>query len=125
MSEFITKLDVELVDDLSNEGRGSWRLASPLTYSSDVSGLTITVPVGFITDFASVPRAPIAFWLTGDTAHEPAVIHDYLYATGLLPRALADSVLLEAMAVEGVPSWRRYAMYYAVRAFGDAHFTKG
>ena len=125
MSEFITKLDVELVDDLSNEGRGSWRLASPLAYSSDVSGLTITVPVGFITDFASVPRAPIAFWLTGDTAHEPAVIHDYLYATGLLPRALADSVLLEAMAVEGVPSWRRYAMYYAVRAFGDAHFTKG
>ena len=40
---------------------------------------TITVPTGFFTDFASVPRMPFVFLLFGDVAHEAAVIHDYLY----------------------------------------------
>ncbi|OHD22919.1 MAG: hypothetical protein A2Y38_19855 [Spirochaetes bacterium GWB1_59_5] len=121
MSRFPGKLEVELVDDDENEGRGSWRLTAPFVYESDIAGV-ITVPAGFVTDFASVPRVPIAFWLTGDTAHDAAVIHDYLYSTGQVQRATADAVLLEAAELTGVPAWRRYAMYYAVRAFGGSHY---
>jgi hypothetical protein len=121
MSRFSSSLEVELIEDDSNDGRGTWRLTAPLVYESDLAG-TITVPAGFVTDFASVPRVPVAFWLTGDTAHDAAVVHDYLYSTGELPREKADAVLLEAMAVTGIPAWRRYPMYWAVRAFGGRYF---
>ena len=35
---------------------------------------TITIPAGFKTDLASVPRLPFAYWLTGGTANRPAVL---------------------------------------------------
>lgn len=122
MSEFLRPLEVELAEDTSHEGRGTWRLMAPLAYVSDVAKQIITVPRGFLTDFASVPRLPLVFWLTGDCAHEAAVIHDWLYATQVLPRALADQVLREAMLVSGVPAWRCWGMYFAVRLFGASFF---
>lgn len=123
MSRFLTPLDVELVDD--SDGGGTWVLRSPLAYESSIAGRVICAPEGFRTDFASVPRIPVVYWLTGDVAHAAAVIHDYLYSTGGVSRELADDVLLEAMSVTGVPVWRRYAMYWAVRAFGAPHFAAG
>lgn len=125
MSQFLSVLDVQLLDDTMADGRGMWMLCQPLAYQSDIAGKVIVVPAGFKTDFASVPRLPIAYWLTGDTAHAPAVVHDHLYSTGDLPRETADAVLLEAMASAGVPRWRRYAMYWAVRAFGGGRFGRG
>lgn len=118
----MTKLDVELVDSEDNDGRGRWRLRNPLVFESSRAGRVICVPEGFVTDFASVPRLPIVFWLTGDTAHPAAVVHDYLYSRGELKREEADEILLEAMASVGVPAWRRYPMYWAVRAFGGSRF---
>ena len=122
MSMFVTALEVTLLDDTSNSGRGSWRLDAALLYASDVANRVIAVPVGFITDFASVPRVPLAFWLTGDTCHEAAVVHDYLYKTMLLPRDVADQVLQEASEVTGVPWWRRTLVYWGVRVGGASHF---
>lgn len=122
MSKFLTLLDVRLLDDTQADGRGLWQLDQPLAYRSDVAGRVLIVPAGFETDFASVPRIPIAYWLTGDTAHPAAVVHDWLYSTREFPREKADAILLEAMAADGVPAWRRYAMYLAVRVFGGTHF---
>ena len=115
MSGFITSLDVELVS------KGRWRLLSMLAYKSDLAGL-IVVPAGFITDFASVPRLPLAYLLTGDTAHEAAVVHDYLYETGTGTKTQADCVFLEAMASVGEARWRRTLKYWAVRVFGRGKF---
>lgn len=123
MSRFVSNLRVRLVDVSENEGRGKWVLCAPLIYESAVAGQTLTVPSGFKTDFASVPRLPFAYLLAGDTAHEAAVVHDFLYACGEFSRATADDVLLEAMAATSIPAWRRYAIFYAVRVFGAAHFT--
>lgn len=125
MSQFLTGLSVRLVSIPAGGGRGLWELTSPLMYQSDVAGATIAVPRGFHTDFASVPRIPIAYMLAGNTAHDAAVVHDYLYTTGEFPRDVADKVFLEAMGVAGIPAWRRYAMYYAVRAFGGSHCSGG
>lgn len=122
MSGFFSRPNVELLDDNANDGRGRWRLRAPLVYLSGVAKRQITVPEGFETDFASVPRLPVAYWLTGGTANSAAIMHDYLYATGELPRKLADQVLLEAMEVTGVPWWRRQAMYWAVRLFGGGRY---
>ena len=116
MSKFINSLDVELV------GKGRWRLLSPLIYRSEIAGL-IVVPAGFVTDFASVPRLPLAYLLTGDTAHSAAVVHDYLYETGTGTKADADRVFLEAMEAIGEDRWRRTLMYWAVRIFGRGNFA--
>lgn len=112
MSEFITPLIVQELGD------NTWEITSTLKYRSNILSEVISIPVGFVTDFASVPRIPIAYLLAGGTAHEAAVVHDYLYQTQVTTRLIADRVLLEAMDATGIPLWRQLGMYYAVRAFG-------
>lgn len=93
----------------------------PFRYSSDVAGRLFTVPVNFYTDFASVPRfMPLAYACLGDTAHEPAVVHDWLYYAAVTTRELADEVLLEAMKTRGMSAWRYWPIYWGVRAGGWA-----
>jgi hypothetical protein len=110
---------VECADDQDD---GQFVLAAPLVYQSDAAGMTFTVPTGFRTDLASVPRMPLIFLLAGDCAREAAVIHDWLYTTHLVDRATADAVLREASAVTGVPWWRRTLMYWGVRIGGASHW---
>ena len=111
MAKFLTELKVECMTD------ERWRLVEALAYESDIAGI-ITVPAGFETDFASVPRIPIAYFLVGDIAHKAATVHDYLYRAGKVSRKVADNVFLEAMKISGVWAWRRYPMFWAVRLFG-------
>ena len=90
----------------------------PFRYQSALIKEVITVPVGFYTDFASVPRLGIIYALLGDRAHEPAVVHDFLYYMGMTTRKMADDILLEAMGVEGLPWWQRWPIYAGVRVGG-------
>ncbi|WGS52656.1 DUF1353 domain-containing protein [Paraburkholderia sp. D15] len=125
MSAFLTRLQVELVSDATNGGRGTWRLRAPLVYRSDVAQRTFTVPPGFETDFASVPRTPVVFLLTADSAHEASALHDWLYTEHPVSRDIADAVLREASLVTGVPAWRALLMWAGVRAFGWSHWDSG
>lgn len=85
-------------------------------------GEKIVVPVGFSTDFASIPRA-FRFLFTGhDRTRQAAVIHDYLYRKRIGTRKRADEVFLQAMEDAQVPRWKRYTMYAAVRAGGWLHW---
>ena len=91
-------------------------------YIYEVNGYRITVPKGFITDLASVPRS---FW----TIFPPfgrytpaAVIHDFLYSkynTTGINRTLSDKIFLQSMKELGVGFLKRKAMYKAVRFFGE------
>jgi Protein of unknown function (DUF1353) len=90
----------------------------PFRYESDLAKKTFTVPVGFFTDFASVPRLGIIYAMLGDRAHEPAVVHDWLYYAAVTTRAMADDVLMEAMARKYLPWWQRYPIWWGVRAGG-------
>ena len=118
MSGFLNSLRVELAD----ESAGLWRLTQALHYQSDIAGRRVVVPKGFCTDFASVPRLPIIYLATADTAHAPAVVHDWLYTSGEVRRSAADRIFLEAMEAVGVPWLRRQAMYAAVRLMGGRHY---
>ena len=82
----------------------------------------ITVPAGYTTDFASTPK--VIQWLIPPTGQygKAAVIHDYLYSTGLYSREKADEIFYEAMLVLGVPKWKAYSMFKAVRMFGGSHY---
>lgn len=123
MSKFLSELEVELVD--ANGGAscgGTWRLTEPLLYQSHIAWQTFTVPVGFVTDFNSTPRLPIIFLLAGDTAVEPATLHDFLYTNHSVTRAMADAVLREASIATGVPAWRAWALWIGVRLGGASHW---
>lgn len=131
MSRFLDRLCMELVCDehdmpLENrEGRQLYKVLRDFRYQSDVANMTITVPADMLTDLASVPRLPIVYDAFGDYAQMPAVVHDFLYSPlshALVSRATADEVLLEAMKLTGVPYWRRYAIYWGVRAGGASHY---
>lgn len=112
MAQFLDPLTVTEIDDKI------FAIADhPFRYQSDLIGL-IAIPVGFETDFASVPRLGILYALLGDRAHEPAVVHDYLYATALTTREISDKVLLEAMGVLGLPFWQKWPIYAGVRLGG-------
>jgi len=91
----------------------------------------ITVPTGFETDGASIPRP---FWnILGP--HGPyfraAVIHDFLYSRRSdnhfhgIDRLLADRIFLSAMTDCGVGWITRHTIYRAVRLFGWIPYKKG
>lgn len=77
----------------------------------------VTVPAGFKTDFASVPRL---FWSwiprTGRYNHA-ALVHDFLYRTQPQgwTRRMADEVFLDLMREDGVSALRARLMHRAVR----------
>lgn len=111
MSRFLTPLRAE------KSGK-TWCILQPLIYESDVAQKVFIVPEGFVTDFASVPRIPLAFLLTGDSAHEAAVVHDFAYSRQNITRSLADAVFREAMQVTGEPGWKSWLMWAGVRLGG-------
>jgi len=113
MAKFLTSLTVTEIND------GVFAVSyKPFLYQSDLYGPVIEVPIGFYTDFSSVPRLGIIYSCLGNVAHQPAVIHDWLYYAALTTRKLADQILLEAMIVIDLPFWRRWPIYLGVRAGG-------
>jgi hypothetical protein len=110
----------------TSHGRQQYRLLRPYGFRSSFNGggLTICVPKGFVTDFASIPRG---LWnlFPCDGRHSPAaVIHDFLYSGTHTSRFLADAIFREVMTELQVPRWRRDLMYFAVRLFGWRCFKK-
>lgn len=125
MGKFLSKLDVEQVEDTSAEGRGTWRLLAPLIYEAN-SGVTYTVPAGFVTDFSSVPRIPVVFDLMGDRANYAGTLHDWAYSkdSTIPTRLMADGLIKEAALAQGCPSWVAWALYFGVRIGGQSHWRK-
>ncbi|EBR9315657.1 DUF1353 domain-containing protein [Salmonella enterica] len=119
MSRFTTPAILEML------GHYNWRVHEPFAfYLSDDNSDVISVPAGFVTDLASVPRI---FWtlLPPDGKYaKAAIIHDYLYDNALRTKKEADLIFLDGMTVLGVPRWKRTIMYWAVRLFGRGMYEK-
>jgi len=105
------------------EEEGRFRLVFPLIYYSPREDIEVFVPWGFDTDGASIPPIFNEIWKIGGEAMAPAVIHDYLYRSQLTSKTVADRIYLEAMEEVGVSKFKRYAMYYTVRIFGNKAWT--
>ena len=102
-----------------------WEVYKDFGYKDRELDITIVVPKGSRTDFASIPRI---FWSIlppwYPTYGEAAVIHDYLYRHGLYNRKAADIVFLHAMKELNVVKWKRTVMFWAVRLFGTPAYKK-
>lgn len=128
---FLSGLAVNILDDDNAELTADFVFRSEyLKHMGLLRDGLVVVPRGFVTDFASVPRVPGAYWLVGGRAKWEATIHDYLYRELHLGRKVADEVFLEAMRVKrrvvvngkeeerAQPAWVRGLMWGGVRAFG-------
>lgn len=115
----MSELEVKLSED------DSWELLKCYTYESLNYRIKITVPKGFKTDFASIPRLPFIFWFLGDRGHEAAVVHDYIYARALVDRKTADGIFREALHnICGMNSFLCTIYYLGVRIFGGSHYDR-
>lgn len=103
-------------------GRDHWRVLTPFSYKIDEES-HVTVPAGYLTDGASVPRL---FWNMippWGAYGQAAVVHDLLceYLTVVrngkperITRARCDEILNEAMYALQVPDAKRMTIYGAV-----------
>jgi len=90
-----------------------------------------SVPTGFVTDLASIPRFAKGIIDDNDPdIRDAAVLHDFLYSVqGInkygLSRQRADFILREAMQSLSAPWWKRQSAYWIVRFMGKSHFGGG
>ena len=84
----------------------------------------VRIPVGFISDGASIP---VIFWSLlspfGPWFH-PALFHDWGYSehNSIFTRAEVDAIFKELMFNVGVPWHKREIIYRAVRLFGGSSY---
>jgi hypothetical protein len=82
---------------------------------------SVTVPVGFVTDLASVPQWAWSFGIRPEGSYAyAAIVHDYLYWMQDRSRDEADSIFLVAMEDSKVENGWRYLLYAAVRLAGQS-----
>jgi len=113
------KIDVHQSDEMGNV----YTLLEPLTCGG------LTVPAGFESDGASVPRF---FWRIvfppGDyRALEAAFLHDFIYRTHPegWTRAQADELFRSLLIENGVPRLSANLAYWGVRLFGGSAWNAG
>jgi hypothetical protein len=101
-------------------------IANSMLYSLDqkmevsIDSAMLIVPKGFTTDGASIPRI---FWFTTGTPFSPhymrgAIIHDYLYQTGMFERKLADRVMYHFILNDNTSKYNATKIYCALRIAG-------
>jgi hypothetical protein len=111
---------LELTDKTTRDGALLWRLAED--YHVQVGCGAFTIPKGFHTDFASVPRFLQPLLSEHAIRSVPSVAHDWLYFNGE-PKRIADAVFFELLGdLKDVPEWQRLVMFTAVEWFGGAAY---
>jgi len=102
-----------------------WYLTRSVSWSPNQGQAlpSVTVPVGFVTDFASIPRS---LWTAlprdGDYVWA-AVVHDYLYWFQTTTKDVADDVLNAAMVDFKIPAAERIAIYEGVHLGGTSSWV--
>jgi hypothetical protein len=122
-----------------------FRLERELRFRSDIAGGDIVVPVGFLSDLASIPRIAWSLGYDPDcnVMELGAWVHDLVYshagevavrsieyrtravtAMVTLTRKQCDQILcMEAMPDLGAARWQQRAVYWALRIGGRSSFN--
>ena len=121
MSKFTRPLIVSPLPDGKR-----WVLREEFSYDigSKGSGDSVIVPVGFVTDFATVPRLFWTVYPKWGKYGNAAVVHDYLYWEQFFSRKRTDEIFLEGMIVLGVSKRDRKTIYHSIRLFGGWSWKK-
>ena len=92
--------------------KNEWILDSRMIYQTRDSDI-ISIPKGFTTDFATIPRLARVFIPVNGKHRLAAVVHDWLWEPG--GREYANKIFREFMLELGVKPWRIKMMYAAVK----------
>lgn len=95
-------------------------LTQDLRYQVLKTDFVIIVPAGFVTDFASTPRALWSVLPPTGRYQLAAVVHDFLYWDQSCTREQADAIFRVAMSESNVKPVERDLMWRAVRNFGQS-----
>ncbi len=98
-------------------------LMADLRYQVGTTNFVVVVPAGFVTDFASTPKAIWAVLPPFGQYQLAAVVHDFLYWDQGCTREQADALLRVAMAESKVDPIKRDIVWQAVRRFGNSAWT--
>jgi len=79
------------------------------------------IPAGFITDGSSLPVGLI-YGRFQPEAWKAFIVHDFLYATGILGRKLPDIFYREMLKEGGISSWKAASAYRALKWCGGAAY---
>jgi hypothetical protein len=127
---FVSALAIMLVPRVLKEGsRRVAAVAQPFGFVCKIGRrerIAVVAPAGYVTDFASIPRA-VHFIISPFGKHaEAAVIHDWLYALGTPKdrkgRLVADKAFVKALRLLEVGFLTRQIMYWAVRIGGGGGY---
>lgn len=97
-------------------GSRLWRLANDFVTPYQ------TVPIGYYSDGASIPRF---FWVFSDPAgefFEAALVHDYMYSKAVHTKEEADNAFLNISLDYGVAPWKAKIAYFFVKHFGKGSY---
>jgi hypothetical protein len=98
-----------------------WMLDKEMVWTIGNTEDSITIPAGFVTDYASIPQALWSFGLSPyDQYSRAAVIHDYLYWTQVCTKPQSDRLLLIAMKESDVGKFDEFAVYSGVVLGGQS-----
>jgi hypothetical protein len=100
-----------------------WAVLKPISWKpneADSKIAPVDVPIGFVTDFASIPRAFYSLLRPDGEYTYPAVLHDYLYWTQQRSREESDNILRLAMVDFQIATVTLQTIYRAVRVFGQS-----
>jgi hypothetical protein len=98
----------------------AFALVEPMVYEIGTSGVSVMVPAGFVTDYASIPPQFWSLLSPHGRYSRAAVVHDYLYWSQLCSPLQADNLFMIAMKESQVPWVQRTAIYDAVRLTGQS-----
>ncbi len=111
MSAFTSATAIAPLDD------GLWQVVAPLVWEigRKGSGLVFTVPAGFTTDLASIPRLARMMFDRGDgRIAKAAILHDAMLADEGWSGATAAAEFHGALRAGGVKPWQAWIMAAAV-----------
>jgi hypothetical protein len=90
-------------------------VAHPLRYATNDGRHEIVIPVGFITDLASIPSSLWWWQAPHQGTMAPAIIHDYLYWEQSCTKDEADAVMYLAMLESGLGTFNANRVYDGIR----------
>ena len=126
MSSFTKPLEYERYGTSLVSGRSLYKLTKEFSYVigslDNPISWEITVPAGFITDFASVPY-PFYIWIRPDgPLAKAAVIHDYLYTYYSFDNGhqVPDAIFYEAMLNSNISKIMAWIIWKLISIFGKS-----
>lgn len=119
---------LELID-MSNSEDPKFQLSTDVLYIFKFKDqvLTIEIPQGFKTDFASVPKNFRSIIGNVNKYNKCWLLHDWLYSKNCdfkVSRKEADDILKDLLDQKGMDSLDQWLTYTSVRLFGASRFRR-